>query len=56
MMKGRHATRVARDLESPVAYLMAEEFEDQFTVGAPTNDDETALRRLTRQLRCGEGW
>ncbi|MBU4242596.1 MAG: NgoFVII family restriction endonuclease, partial [Nanoarchaeota archaeon] len=30
---------------------MAEEFKTQLTIGAPTNEDEIALRRLARQLR-----
>ena len=31
---------------------MAEAFREQLTLGAPTNDDEAALRRLARQLRA----
>ncbi|MDQ3513452.1 MAG: hypothetical protein M3462_07270 [Chloroflexota bacterium] len=32
---------------------MAEEFRRQLTIGAPTDRDEAALRRLSRQLREG---
>jgi len=30
---------------------LAEEFREQLTIGAPNNDDEAGLRRLSRQLR-----
>jgi hypothetical protein len=30
---------------------LAQEFRDQLTVGAPTNDDEAALRRLAKQIK-----
>ena len=30
---------------------LAEEFKEQLTIGAPTNQDETALRRLAHQIR-----
>lgn len=33
---------------------MAEEFRDQLMFGAPTDKDEKALRRLSRQLRSGK--
>ncbi|MXW09178.1 MAG: NgoFVII family restriction endonuclease [Gammaproteobacteria bacterium] len=32
---------------------LAKELREQLTFGAPTNDDEAALRRLARQLRAG---
>lgn len=39
---------------------MAEEFRLQLTLGAPTNQDEVGLRRLSAQIRCirifGEFW
>jgi hypothetical protein len=31
---------------------LAEEFRQQLTIGLPTNEDETALRRLTAQIRA----
>ncbi|MHB8648459.1 MAG: SNF2-related protein, partial [Thermomicrobiales bacterium] len=31
---------------------MAQEFRDQLTLGAPNNDDEAGLRRLSRQLKA----
>ncbi len=33
---------------------LAEEFRDQLTLGAPTDDDEAGLHRLARQLRAGQ--
>src|SRR4051812_42068239 len=30
---------------------LAEEFREQLTLGAPTNEDEACLRRLARQIR-----
>ncbi len=33
---------------------MAEQFREQLTLGAPTNADEAALRRLARQIRQGK--
>jgi len=33
---------------------MAEEFRDQLTYGVPTNEDESGLRRLARQIRDGK--
>lgn len=33
---------------------LAEEFREQLTIGAPTNDDEGALRQLAEQLRLGK--
>jgi len=33
---------------------LAEEFRDQLTVGAPTNEDEKALRRLANQIKSGK--
>ena len=33
---------------------MAESFRDQLTLGAPTDADETGLRRLARQIRTGK--
>jgi hypothetical protein len=32
--------------------LMAEEFQEQLVLGAPTNQDEAGLRRLSAQLRA----
>lgn len=32
----------------------AEEFREQLTIGAPSNDDEEGLRRLSAQLRAGK--
>jgi hypothetical protein len=34
---------------------LAEEFREQLTIGAPTNEDEAGLRRLARQIRAGQG-
>lgn len=31
---------------------MAEEFRDQLTIGAPTNEDEAGLRRLSAQIKA----
>ncbi|HBJ85654.1 MAG TPA: NgoFVII family restriction endonuclease [Verrucomicrobiales bacterium] len=33
---------------------LAEEFRAQLTIGAPTDDDETGLRRLSAQLKAGK--
>ena len=33
---------------------LAEEFRQQLTIGAPTNQDEISLRRLARQIRSGK--
>ncbi len=33
---------------------MAEEFREQLTIGAPSNTDEAALRRLSEQLKTGK--
>ncbi|MFI5274141.1 MAG: phospholipase D-like domain-containing protein, partial [Ktedonobacterales bacterium] len=33
---------------------MAEDFREQLMIGAPTNDDEAGLRRLSAQLRSGK--
>lgn len=33
---------------------LAEEFRAQLAIGAPSNDDETGLRRLARQIRAGK--
>src|SRR3954451_12941489 len=33
---------------------LAQQFRDQLTLGAPTNRDELALRRLSAQLRAGK--
>jgi superfamily II DNA or RNA helicase len=33
---------------------LAEEFREQLTLGAPTNEDEAGLRRLARQIRQGK--
>jgi len=33
---------------------LAEEFREQLTIGAPTNDDEIGLRQLAEQLRSGK--
>lgn len=33
---------------------LAEEFREQLTLGAPTNEDEEGLRRLARQIRDGK--
>ena len=32
--------------------MRAQEFREQLTIGAPTNDDEAGLRRLARQIRA----
>ena len=31
---------------------LAEEFREQLTIGAPTNEDEAGLRRLARQIKA----
>lgn len=33
---------------------LAAEFREQLTIGAPTNDDEVALRRLAEQIKAGK--
>lgn len=33
---------------------IAEEFREQLTIGAPTNEDEAGLRRLSQQLKTGK--
>ena len=33
---------------------LAEEFREQLTIGAPTNEDEAGLRRLARQIKSGK--
>lgn len=36
----------------PLKKRMAEEFREQLTFGAPTNQDEDGLRRLSAQIRA----
>ncbi|MYB76673.1 MAG: NgoFVII family restriction endonuclease [Chloroflexi bacterium] len=47
-----------RQLDNQTALRMkvrlAEEFREQLTIGAPTNEDETGLRNLSRQIKTGK--
>ena len=37
-----------------VKVRLAEEFREQLTIGAPTNEDETGLRKLSKQIKTGK--
>ena len=47
-----------RQLDNQTALRMkvrlAEEFREQLTIGAPTNEDEAGLRNLSRQIKAGK--
>ncbi|MDQ3007074.1 MAG: phospholipase D-like domain-containing protein, partial [Chloroflexota bacterium] len=49
-------TLTAEELDNPTKIKLkkklAEEFKEQLTFGAPTNEDETALRKLAEQLQA----
>jgi len=57
----REALRLARDEEeldnqtaARLKKKLAEEFRQQLVIGAPTNQDEAALRKLVAQIRAGQ--
>jgi Helicase conserved C-terminal domain/PLD-like domain len=58
-LRGLHALTQADDeMDNPTAVRLrkqaAEEFREQLTIGAPTNEDEAGLRRLSQQLKSGK--
>ena len=49
-----HEDQISNQAVIRLKRRLAEEFRVQLTIGAPTDDDETALRRLSAQLKAGK--
>ncbi|MBX3177604.1 MAG: NgoFVII family restriction endonuclease [Candidatus Hydrogenedentes bacterium] len=50
-LSGDHHDDIDNQTAAALRKQLAQEFRDQLTIGAPTNEDEEALRRLAAQIR-----